>query len=73
MQLNEFVDTKAYELVTADVAGILSHLEAIWQGEGAGNGRSIPKQRGNRRRKLMDKWRQDRINRQSSRARSSLR
>ena len=75
MHLNEFADTKASEL--AEVADTLNHLEAIWQGGLTDNGRSPtsrpPKQPADRRRKLIGKWQQDRINRQSRRRRSSLR
>ena len=76
MHLNEFADTKASELAAAEVADTLNHLEAIWQGGLTDNGRSPsrqPKQPADRRRKLIGKWQQDRLNRQSRRRRSSLR
>ena len=77
MHLNEFADTKASELAAAEVADTLNHLEAIWQGGLTDNGRPPtyrqPKQPADRRRKLIGKWQQDRLNRQSRRRRSSLR
>ena len=77
MHLNEFADTKAYQLTAADVTDTVNRLDAIWQGGVIYVGRPPtschPKQPGDRRRRLMDKWQQDRINRQSRRRRSSLR
>jgi len=70
MHLKEFVDSRTYEPVAADVAEGIVHDSKI--GNGSPLTTRLAKQSGDRRRRLMDQWHQDRINRLSRRRHSLL-
>ena len=71
MHLNEFADSKVYALSAGDMAAVLNQLDNIWLDRRLEDDSTLilrPRERPeNRRRKLMDEWRRDGINRQSRR------
>jgi len=70
MHLKEFADSGTYEPVAADVGESIGHGSKIDNGSPLTT--RLAKQSGDRRRKLIDQWHQDRINRLSRRRHSLL-